>query len=231
MQDKRYINRNAFPVWLPTPRGGQMLFRPGEFTTEQWFSRFVGRDQLTAELVNQPGVPILVKPQTTPAAPQPIVHPAIAPAVAAKKVAPTFTSHEETPHYVMRNGVYQCKLCEIFRTGSAELMRAHLGEYHGLDDAAVQGPVLAEKKEEEVVRGTMPPVASQQPAPVTKPAETASAPLPAQPSMQATIAETATEPPPEVHACTVLGCGKNFTSRKGLALHMIRVHKNAPTES
>jgi len=47
MGSKRYANLNSYPVILPTSRGGQRVFRSGEFTTESWFSRFQGNGQLT----------------------------------------------------------------------------------------------------------------------------------------------------------------------------------------
>lgn len=46
MGSKRFANLNSYPVILPTPRGGQRVFRSGEFTTESWFSRFQGDGQL-----------------------------------------------------------------------------------------------------------------------------------------------------------------------------------------
>jgi hypothetical protein len=38
---------NQFPVILPDGRGGQTMFRSGEGTTSQWFSRFVGEKGLS----------------------------------------------------------------------------------------------------------------------------------------------------------------------------------------
>ena len=43
----KYVNLNPFPVTLPTPSGGQRVFRPGDFDTGSWFSRFQGHHQLT----------------------------------------------------------------------------------------------------------------------------------------------------------------------------------------
>ena len=43
----KYVNNNAFSVYLPCERGGQALFREGQETTKQWFSRFTGKGQLT----------------------------------------------------------------------------------------------------------------------------------------------------------------------------------------
>ena len=43
----KYVNLNNYPVYLPDSRGGQVMFRTGEGTTKQWFSRLVGRCRLT----------------------------------------------------------------------------------------------------------------------------------------------------------------------------------------
>lgn len=43
----RYENKNAFPIYLPTPRGGRKQFRPNDYDTNPWYSRFLGRNQLT----------------------------------------------------------------------------------------------------------------------------------------------------------------------------------------
>ena len=43
----KFVNSNNFPVFVPDTRGGQILFRPGEGSTDQWFSRFLGKGQLT----------------------------------------------------------------------------------------------------------------------------------------------------------------------------------------
>lgn len=45
----RYVNRTGGPLSLPNARGGSHWFKPGESTTNQWFSRFVGDTMLTKE--------------------------------------------------------------------------------------------------------------------------------------------------------------------------------------
>jgi len=45
----KYVNKNKFPVYLPTPRGGRKQFRPDDFDTDPWYSRFLGRNQLRKE--------------------------------------------------------------------------------------------------------------------------------------------------------------------------------------
>jgi hypothetical protein len=47
MKISRYVNMNSFPVYLPDGHGGQTMFRSGEGTTLQWFSRFLSMNQLT----------------------------------------------------------------------------------------------------------------------------------------------------------------------------------------
>jgi hypothetical protein len=45
----KYINRNAFPLYLPDPYGSKRLFVPGEWDDSAWWSKFTRPAQLTAE--------------------------------------------------------------------------------------------------------------------------------------------------------------------------------------
>lgn len=211
----RYVNRNPFPIYLPTPRGGQALFRTSEWTTQAWFSRFVGRGQLTKELITE--VQLRTKDVMSPATQQ-IAHPPLKVDTppAPKKIEPSFVD-ETHQNYSVSNGVLACKLCETFRTGSTELMLYHLTDYHGIHDAVVAGHKRMPEKEEETVRTTM-PVTTPPPASVPN-AKEPEVSGPQQDPPQGNEAKA------EAHACAVPGCGKTFGTTKGLSLHMLRMHK------
>ena len=56
----RYINNNASAITIPGPAGSDITFTPGQFSFNDWYSRFLGAGQLTREVV----VPL---PSPTPA--------------------------------------------------------------------------------------------------------------------------------------------------------------------
>jgi len=49
MKISRYINRTNHTLSLSSPTGGIRLFRPGEFSYDSYYARFVGPDSLTKE--------------------------------------------------------------------------------------------------------------------------------------------------------------------------------------
>lgn len=47
MKLRKFINHNAFPLHLSSPNGGSKIFRPKEFSYDEYYSRYVGPDRLT----------------------------------------------------------------------------------------------------------------------------------------------------------------------------------------
>lgn len=43
----KYANLQVYPIILPSPAGGSVYFRPSEYRTGSWWSRFVGHGQLS----------------------------------------------------------------------------------------------------------------------------------------------------------------------------------------
>jgi hypothetical protein len=234
----KYVNRNPFTIFLPCERGGQVMFQSGQSTTKQWFSRFIGFRQLTREEIseNQP-----VQKETAVASIVP-TRPAPAPAPV-RKLEQTFRN-DETNDYVLKNGIYTCKHCDIFRTGSSLSMKVHLTEYHHLE-GIIRPP--------ELVRAPPPPAAAPPPAGpklgnnegegekvVVKSLESATSKppeeneetlstLPPPPKTPPPPPPPAAPPPPSASAgpvfkCEVPGCGKEFASQRGLVMHKTRVH-------
>ncbi len=111
----KYVNLNPFPIYLPTKGGTSILFRnnPPESTTDPWYSRFTGPRQLTQ-------VPIDSKIEdisgSTP--------------VRIEKLNVETIFEDETNDYIKRSGIYQCKHCGVFRTGTIVLFNAHMNGYH-----------------------------------------------------------------------------------------------------
>lgn len=202
----KYMNSNNYPVFIPDARGGQVMFRPGEGTTKQWFSRFTGRGQLTAVSLNAKEISqakqvLDIKNTKIDLAPPPEV----------KQIEVPLAFENED--YTFNKGIYTCKLCKgIFRTGSVESMHAHIVDFHGKRDstsAAVgsrqsgtEAAILAEKQGELKETTTTTTIPKTDAPPV--------------------IADEKDE---EEFACDVPGCGKVFTSGRGLNMHKMRMHK------
>jgi len=222
-QTFKFINLNAFPIFLPCDRGGQVMFRPGEGTTKQWFSRFCGKGQLTRTVLDTEGKthPILapdpeesVVCSTSPMKDvnvKSITNPPLRPD---KKSFPD----EETDDYSVKDGVYRCKLCDKFMSGARESMQTHIASYHG---KAIPIKQDAPADLDETVVAT-----SRQSTP--QPAASADDPS-AESDIPTTPASPAPEPPKEeepaeVFRCTHAGCNKEFKSNRGLSMHTRRVH-------
>lgn len=196
----KYINQNPFPVFLPDGRGGQVMFRSGEGTTKQWFSRLCGERQLTRVPVGKsfadPGNrPFFINH------PEDVNVPVVAPPPVRKDASfPT----KETDTYVLERGIYKCKLCDIFMTGSMESLQAHMLYFHQrpLQDSP-PAPKIEEKKKPEAV-----PEKPQEPEPPE---------------------ELDLQPEPEsesVFTCEFPGCHKQFASKRGLNMHQVRMGHN-----
>jgi len=242
----KYMNLNPFPVCLPDSRGGQVMFRPGEGTTKPWFCRLCGPRQLTKIDPNISTTPAPVPPKkavATVAVKLPegikVPEPKKAPVQSVPVTKPV--AHDvETADYTFRRGIYKCKKCDVFMTGSNEALQMHIAQIHmqkpkatvaakfGQGDGEGERPVASTRvatarhpsadEEKEEVRTSMPrPPVEKKPAQPTSP----------------TVADIPTEEPKSssekageaVYPCQHSGCGKVFGSDRGLKMHMMRVHK------
>jgi len=207
-----YQNVSDQPRYIPGKRGSQVLFRPGEFSTDEWFSRFVGPSMLTR-------VPVGLESPS----PAPVKTPSRIPGEIQK----------ETQFYTKRDGVYTCKLCEIFRTGSIKVLEAHLEEIHTIKPEEAPKTVTIPpvvkvvedvKQEEIVIRNSTESFASPQEE-VTVSTMPSVSPLPEEPLREATSEEVSSgieEESQEVFRCEK--CDKVYGSARGLSAHMTRAH-------
>jgi len=138
----RYVNTNPVPVVVPGKTGGSITVRPNEGTTDPWFSRFVGPNGLTKVPINPVDAPA-APPRSAPSPPLSVPKPMLAEVQA--------RVDEETPDYKRIHGIYHCKRCDLFRTGSFVVIQAHLRTYHGMPNVPPAPPPV-EVKEPEVVR-------------------------------------------------------------------------------
>lgn len=222
----KYQNCNSFPVFVPGERGEQILFRPGQFTTKSWFSRFCGERKLTRLSIE--GTAVKLPENTVPTSDIKGQPSESVPSVPGKG---SF-KNEETPTYTYNNGVYHCKLCDIFRTGSRESLNTHMSLSHKMTVPAASPLKLGNNdgEGERVVVGSMKSTSAHVPKSEeetsTVISTSSSAPTanqkPAQPLPSSV--PVASENKEEVHACDVPGCGKKFTSKRGLDMHIRRVH-------
>ena len=221
------------------------MFAPGHGSTMSWFSRFCSKGKLTREEVPEgtaenTGASITqVAKGASVAAPQP--------PAAAKAPAPTIPittkagkdpapppprasfKDVETVNYIAKNGIYTCKHCQIFRTGSSASMNLHLTDYHAIADGLTPQPMV-DPEADQVVRTSrsegagmqMPQIRVQTGTPATNEAQTAAG-APAAAPAGADAAPDAKE----VFTCDVAGCEKQFASAAGLTRHKARAHAAA----
>jgi len=204
----KYVNLNPFPIYVPTPEGTSILFRndPPESTTNPWYSRHCGPKQLTRMPID---VKVDMLTGTKPVRPE-------------KFILDTVLE-DETDEYSKKSGIYFCKLCDTFRTGSIVLFKSHLDSYHKRaetireqeqmkEDAqavpSVQPGTVGEAVMEDSITGTLPSI---------KEGEVVGDLA----SEKTTMAES---PPEEVFACEESGCDKVFGSEHGLKIHTARMH-------
>ena len=217
----RYVNRNPWPVSIPGPTGGQVLFRPGEGTTENWFGAFCNPRQLTREEVDLSKVPqdrtrakgtnqtVFPSIPTLPVSNVPPQPPAVDPS---QSITVTQPVEEETETYVKKRGVYYCKLCDIFRTGSRQLFEAHIKEFHAAEIGKMTG---APGEMETLLPGKK---AEAAPAVQEVAVEQSAEQSIEQPTEQSAVNEE--QPIRCPH------CSKMFRSEGGLRIHLGRMHKD-----
>ena len=209
MSKYKYTNLNPFPIYLPCERGGQCMIRTGESTTKSWFSRFTGNRQLTrVPLSHEISEPISLPPEIL-----------AAPPIHTQPVGPVKSfDDKETKQYKCRKGIYSCKLCGIFQTGSSESMKAHLEQAHGnASKVAKPEPKFGDddgEGDKKIVSST------ESTASTVKKDESEPGGKKDEPVILVPVV-----PVEEVFTCDFPGCGKEFKSNRGLTMHKTRVHR------
>ena len=124
-----YKNLNGFTVIVPGKRGVGIAFPPGQGSTDPWFSRFVGPRKLSRVLIGEDGD---MTPPGPPKAPPALKYP---PPDHNRQMLEQVESEaeEDTDYYVRKQGIFYCKRCELFRTGSRDSMVKHLQFLHKLE--------------------------------------------------------------------------------------------------
>ena len=198
----QYKNMNPFPVVVPSQRGGSFTILPGGTQSEPWFSRFCGSKKLTRIETSVNGNYVQdAKTGDKPATPfQDLVG----------------DVQKESRYYRMVSDIYQCKLCDEYRTGSKEALRRHLKTAHMMDVPDVD---YVEEKATETK-----PAPAKAPAidPKVKAAVIASAKAAAEEMKEATETPVVA---PKTYECDI--CGKPFKSPAGLKTHKTVKHKES----
>lgn len=224
----RYVNKNPFEIYLPDQFGGSILVQPGEGTTDQWFSRFVGERQLTAIAIPSAsaGTPV-VMPNTVPVQTQVKAPHVAVPHSTSIKMFPD----KETADYSLKNGVYSCKKCDgLFSTGSNELLASHFATFHLAKQVVPQQtPKLGTNEGEgEVIVGTTRAMTPAEPKDEERHTMPQAPAKPATPTIPSALAAQVAPLIPQVAApgvkCQYPGCEKVFASERGLNMHNVRVH-------
>jgi len=153
----KFINRNSFPVGVPGKRGINITFGPGQWATDPWYGQFVGKRNLSREPIN-PGEQgyenseavtldkkdelwwLKTKEAEPPAKAEVPVVPLKAPIDVVKATS------EETIDYVKKMGIYVCKHCATFRTGSLRAFKMHLSSYHQMGGEPLIKPITVASK-------------------------------------------------------------------------------------
>lgn len=233
-----YVNPNPFPVILPCPRGGNVTIKPGESTTNDWYGRFCGPKQLVRKLIGAPVAPKEAAPVPSQVA-------------LSFQPRPLDIVDKDTERYSMRRGIYHCKLCDIFRTGSYASLQAHFNDYHGMTDAdltaepttvSTMPKVTVQAPKEADTDTALRTVADTTPSEYDEPLVETSQPLVETGKPEIVVVEPEHTVPryqrmpggPRVREpvegeegvvmCDFPGCGRKFRTEQGLKIHKTRFH-------
>jgi len=224
-QKFKYVNLNPFPIILPGMGGVGCQIAPNQSTTNEWFSRFCGKKQLTAIPIG-PAVKHVAVPGKKGQ-----------PAVTSKRKRPPISLkgvlEQETKDYKKINGLYICKRCETFRTGSKKFLEEHIKDYHqSMVDLAAEDPkvhvvaeVVVDKSNVVLAEPVIEPVVEKIPEPVKEPIMASTQPLRVE--VESIVEPETEELPveePDTFACTI--CGKEFRTGRGLKMHCTKMHLN-----
>ena len=161
MPEFKYKNCNPYPVTVPGKRGIGIQFGSGQGTNDPWFGRFCGKGQLTNMETSRKRV-----------APKPVNVPNSPPQLINRDMLKNLNvgAEEENRFFKKVSGIYHCKLCDIFRTGSQASLEAHMIQKHQIDiknfdkedlqpvtkeaDPSVEEKPVEEKPVEKKVSGT-----------------------------------------------------------------------------
>jgi len=215
----RYQNLNPYPVMVPDKRGLMHTFLPNQGTNDQWFSRFVGNKKLSRTAVTHDSLKPAIAAKPVKAELK--LAPDVAVAVASSPMLKALVADEDTRFYRREKGIYHCKMCEIFRTGSQQAVIAHLASQHKIDvqraaesDAEMVAKKIAMKAEIEAKK-----IAAENEAAMEKVGEEQ--------------ADKPTDKPPPVNPELTFKCDrcpKAFKSDRGLRMHTIRMHPSVKKE-
>jgi hypothetical protein len=192
------------------------MFRPGEGTTKQWYSRLCGLKQLTrvsdtdlrpnsmlkaSQIVKEPKITVPKIEQQDNSSLQQLTR---------KQSFEDVTTSE----YTLKQGIYSCNLCNMFRTGSSLSMKAHIEEFHFKKTQVIEPKLGQEETEGEKVSVSSKASASQF---VTEDKEEVRSSIPRQ--------EVVKEQQEELFICQRPACGKAFKSKRALTMHETRMHR------
>lgn len=248
---RKFINRTGKQLSLPDKRGGQLLFKPGDFTFDQWYARCAGRDgnSLTVEEASvDKQLMERIKNINKPS------HLTPSPITDFQDIVGSTLKDRETKEYTLKKGIYRCKLCGLFRTGSLSSLESHISNFHKEHNKKITPPdkivekdpfvtvppeekekVLVTTRPKEIDKGvTINPVTT--PDFVEKAREKAlegvkQPPLPVPSKDKTTFEDVKTVPLSKESkeekvsfVCNQTGCTKSFSTKRGLTLHLSKSH-------
>ena len=206
----QYKNLTSGPLVLPCKRGGLVTFAPGQWATDPWYSRFVGKGLTRVTPGSSHAVPTVPSSAALSAAVPPQQ-----PTRMLQEIEPV--EEERTEHWVRTSGIYTCRACSIFRTGSRATIIRHLAEYHSIDVEAKKQAVtvLSPPRPSEAA---VPSILSVPSAVPVQP----EAPKAVVPPAAAAPESSPAEPEKPVWACP--DCNRRYASEAGLARHRREKH-------
>lgn len=224
----KYINLNPFVVRVPTKRGILACFQPKQFSTDEWYSRFVGKKRLSRvpiaegddEAIDEAmGVVAENKDFPVPDPPEKV----------------EMVVQEETEDYILKNGVYFCKKCSTFRSGKKRSLLRHLAVHHQIGGIPQKPDTqTATKTTEKPDEPTSEPEDEQAPDPtVQEPVpvpDNVEPPDPGPSKMFVNEGEEEVQEAMEVSSSgpsnTCPYCGRGFKSAHGVKIHVGSAHKD-----
>jgi len=194
-QSYKYMNLNPFTVIVPGKRGVGVEFPTGYGSNDAWFSRACGPKLLTNMEAHRRHAPVS-QPQVQPVKPR------------ARNVAMMeqldIQVEEETDHWKKANGLYICKHCDLFRTGSILAIQNHLLSLHKID-----------------LRGKKPDAVNRTPVVAGQRTDAAAGP---EDETQVEGQDAAVIPPVEEEGVPCPYCPKRFRNTQGLSSHVRSKH-------